>query len=164
MTTRFTYQVTMIHRLSPLHKNIRAVATKLFLNLIANCNKRLDEICFFFDCENKSVLIMLIALYTELRWCVLISQVCKAAILALMSVSCQRDEVSNDMAFTKSLGNPSLSRWHYMTNFGLISEDKYNSYRKVLYFSIENAHLMYNAQPKLFRHSFWCIDKAHDAN
>jgi hypothetical protein len=30
---------------------------------------------------------------------------------------------------------------------------------KVLpYFSIDNAH------PKLFRHSFWCIDNAHDAN
>ena len=29
-------------------------------------------------------------------------------------------------------------------------------------FSIDNAHLMYNAHPKLFRHSFWCIDKAHD--
>ena len=26
------------------------------------------------------------------------------------------------------------------------------------YFSIDNAH------PKLFRHSFWCIDNAHDAN
>jgi hypothetical protein len=21
---------------------------------------------------------------------------------------------------------------------------------------------MYNAHPKLFRHSFWCIDNAHD--
>ena len=30
------------------------------------------------------------------------------------------------------------------------------------YFSIYNAHLMYNAHPKLFRHSFWCIDNAHD--
>ena len=30
------------------------------------------------------------------------------------------------------------------------------------YFSIDNAHLMYNAHPKLFRHSFWCIDNAHD--
>ena len=43
----------------------------------------------------------------------------------------------------------------------------------VPYFSIDNAHLMYNAHPKLFRHSFWCIDNAmtyfsidnaHDAN
>ena len=32
------------------------------------------------------------------------------------------------------------------------------------YFSIDNAHLMYNAHPKLFRHSFWCIGNAHDAN
>jgi hypothetical protein len=32
------------------------------------------------------------------------------------------------------------------------------------YFSINNAHLMYNARPKHFRHSFWCIDNAHDAN
>ena len=30
------------------------------------------------------------------------------------------------------------------------------------YFSIDNAHLKYNAHPKLFRHSFWCIDNAHD--
>ena len=30
------------------------------------------------------------------------------------------------------------------------------------YFSIDNAHLMYNAHPKSFRHSFWCIDNAHD--
>ena len=30
------------------------------------------------------------------------------------------------------------------------------------YFSIDNAHLMYNAHPKLFRHSFWSIDNAHD--
>jgi hypothetical protein len=37
-------------------------------------------------------------------------------------------------------------------------------WRKLLYFSIDNAHLMYNAHPKLFRHSFWCIDNAHDAN
>jgi hypothetical protein len=32
------------------------------------------------------------------------------------------------------------------------------------YFSIDKAHLMYNAHPKLFRHSFWCIDNAHNAN
>jgi hypothetical protein len=32
------------------------------------------------------------------------------------------------------------------------------------YFSIDNAQLMYNAHPKLFRHSFWCIDNARDAN
>ena len=32
---------------------------------------------------------------------------------------------------------------------------------KLPYFSIDNAHLMYNAHPKLFRHSFWCIDNAH---
>jgi len=30
------------------------------------------------------------------------------------------------------------------------------------YFSIDNAHLIYNAHPKLFRHSFCCIDNAHD--
>jgi hypothetical protein len=35
---------------------------------------------------------------------------------------------------------------------------------KLPYFSIDNAHLIYNAHPKLFRHSFWCIDNAHDAN
>ena len=29
-------------------------------------------------------------------------------------------------------------------------------------FSIDNAHLMYNAHPKLFRHSFWCIYNSHD--
>lgn len=52
----------------------------------------------FFYCENKSVLILLILFYTELGWCILISQPCKAAILALMSVRCQRDEVSNDKA------------------------------------------------------------------
>jgi hypothetical protein len=34
----------------------------------------------------------------------------------------------------------------------------------VPYFSIDNAHLMYNAHPKFFRHSFWCIDNARDAN
>jgi hypothetical protein len=32
------------------------------------------------------------------------------------------------------------------------------------YFSIDNAHLMYNAHPKLFRHSFSCIDNAHNSN
>jgi hypothetical protein len=32
------------------------------------------------------------------------------------------------------------------------------------YCSIDNAHLMYNAHSKLFRHSFRCIDNAHDAN
>jgi hypothetical protein len=36
--------------------------------------------------------------------------------------------------------------------------------RKIPYFTIDNAHLMYKAHPKLFRHSFWCIDNAHDAN
>ena len=34
----------------------------------------------------------------------------------------------------------------------------------VPYFSVDNTHLMYNAHPKLFRHSFWCIDNAHGAN
>ena len=34
--------------------------------------------------------------------------------------------------------------------------------RHLPYFSIDNAHLMYNAHPKLFRHYFWCIDNAHD--
>ena len=33
---------------------------------------------------------------------------------------------------------------------------------QVPYFSIDNAHLMYNAHPKLFRHSFWCTDNAYD--
>jgi hypothetical protein len=32
------------------------------------------------------------------------------------------------------------------------------------YFSIDNSHLMYNAHPKLFRRSFWCIDNPHNAN
>jgi hypothetical protein len=32
------------------------------------------------------------------------------------------------------------------------------------YFSIDNAHLLYKAHPKLFRHFFLCIDNAHDAN
>jgi hypothetical protein len=32
------------------------------------------------------------------------------------------------------------------------------------YFSIDNAHLMYNTHSKLVRHSFWCTDNAHDAN
>jgi hypothetical protein len=32
------------------------------------------------------------------------------------------------------------------------------------YFLIDNTHLMYNAHPKPFRHSFWCIDNAHDGN
>jgi hypothetical protein len=31
-------------------------------------------------------------------------------------------------------------------------------------FSIDNAHLIYNAHPKHFRHSFWCVDNAHGAN
>jgi hypothetical protein len=40
-----------------------------------------------------------------------------------------------------------------------------NAYSNNLpYFSIDNGHLMYNAQPKLFWHSFWCIDNVHDAN
>ena len=38
---------------------------------------------------------------------------------------------------------------------------RYTKY-KLPYFSIDNAHLMYNAHPKLFRHSFWCIHNAHD--
>jgi hypothetical protein len=37
-------------------------------------------------------------------------------------------------------------------------------YIQVPYFSIDDAHLMYNAHPKIFRRSFWCIDNAHDAN
>jgi hypothetical protein len=41
---------------------------------------------------------------------------------------------------------------------------KLSCQHKIPYFSIDNAHLMYNAHPKLFRHSFWCIDNAHDAN
>jgi hypothetical protein len=32
------------------------------------------------------------------------------------------------------------------------------------YFSIDAAHLMYNTHPKLFRHSVWGIDNAHEAN
>jgi hypothetical protein len=32
------------------------------------------------------------------------------------------------------------------------------------YFSIDKTHLMYNAHPKLFWHSFWCTDNVHDAN
>jgi hypothetical protein len=32
------------------------------------------------------------------------------------------------------------------------------------YFSIDNAHLMYKAHPKLFQHSFLCIDNVRDAN
>jgi hypothetical protein len=35
---------------------------------------------------------------------------------------------------------------------------------QIPYFSIYNAHIMYNAQPKLFRHSFRCTNNAHDAN
>jgi hypothetical protein len=42
-------------------------------------------------------------------------------------------------------------------------ETKYCSF-KTPYFSIDNAHLMYNAHAKFFRHSFSCIDNAHDAN
>ena len=34
-------------------------------------------------------------------------------------------------------------------------------YKIIPYFSIDNAHVMYNAHPKIFRHSFWCIDNAH---
>ena len=30
------------------------------------------------------------------------------------------------------------------------------------YFSIDNARLMYNTHPNLFRHSFCCIENAHD--
>jgi hypothetical protein len=36
--------------------------------------------------------------------------------------------------------------------------------RYIPYFSINNSQLIYNAYPKRFRHSFWCIDKARDAN
>jgi hypothetical protein len=32
------------------------------------------------------------------------------------------------------------------------------------YFSTDNMHVVYNAHPKLIRHSFRCIDKSHDAN
>jgi hypothetical protein len=39
-----------------------------------------------------------------------------------------------------------------------------NTRKYILYFSIHNVHLMYNVHPKLFRHSFWYIDNAHDAN
>jgi hypothetical protein len=35
---------------------------------------------------------------------------------------------------------------------------------KLPYFSIDKAHLIYNAHPQIFRHSFWCMDNAHDAN
>ena len=38
----------------------------------------------------------------------------------------------------------------------------WNIWGRLPYFSIYNAHLMCNAHPKLFRHSFWCIDNAHD--
>jgi hypothetical protein len=38
-----------------------------------------------------------------------------------------------------------------------------NNFSKLPYFSIDNANLMYNAHPKLFRHSFLYIDNAHDA-
>jgi hypothetical protein len=37
-------------------------------------------------------------------------------------------------------------------------------FNKLPYFSIDKVHLMYNAHPKLFRHSLSCIDNAHDAN
>ena len=47
-------------------------------------------------------------------------------------------------------------KFHHHTNL--------SSKRRILlpYFSIDNAHLMYNAHPKLLRHSFWCIYNAHD--
>jgi hypothetical protein len=35
---------------------------------------------------------------------------------------------------------------------------------QLLYFSIDNAHLMHNAHPKLFRHFLLCIYNARDAN
>jgi hypothetical protein len=35
---------------------------------------------------------------------------------------------------------------------------------KIPYFLIDNTHLMYNVHSKLFQHSFWCIDNAHDAD
>jgi hypothetical protein len=38
------------------------------------------------------------------------------------------------------------------------NEEKYAAFVELPYFSIDNAH------PKLFRHSFWCIDNAHDSN
>jgi hypothetical protein len=34
----------------------------------------------------------------------------------------------------------------------------------ILYFSVDNTHLKYNAHPRLFQDSFWCIDNVHDAN
>jgi hypothetical protein len=55
----------------------------------------------------------------------------------------------------------------YTTFCGGINEDGVRKSKKnnlIPYFSIDNAHLMYNAHPKLFRHSFLCIDNEHDAN
>jgi hypothetical protein len=43
-------------------------------------------------------------------------------------------------------------------------EGIWNAIMKLPYFSIDNMHLMYNAHPKPFLHSFLCIDNAHDAN
>jgi hypothetical protein len=45
----------------------------------------------------------------------------------------------------KVFSTPVTSYTNYMTD-------------KIPYFSIDNTH------PKLFRHSFWCIDNARDAN
>ena len=76
------------------------------------------------------------------------------------------------LLFHCSNGCASLLRYTYMyiaclvlkimaSSFGYFHVSFAPSF-KVPYFSIDNAHLMYNAHPKLFRHSFWCIDNVHD--
>jgi len=47
---------------------------------------------------------------------------------------------------------------NYITNLLMQKDQEFHLHTHVLYFSIDNAH------PKLFRHSFWCRDNAHDAN
>ena len=50
----------------------------------------------------------------------------------------------------------------YMFRFSRKHHQALPKKNNILYFSTDNAYLMYNAHPKLFRHCFCCIDNAHD--
>jgi len=71
----------------------------------------------------------------------------------------QHFSATNTNKKTHSLSTPIFQR-----------ESDFNPLRRTFnppvlqYFSIDNAQLVYNTHPKLFRHSFWCIHNAHDAN
>jgi hypothetical protein len=64
------------------------------------------------------------------------------------------------------LSGDGKERWKYprLCRKVIIWDLRISLFPNLQYFSIDNAHLMYNAHPKLFQHSFWCIDNARDAN